>query len=219
MVWSEAELAERRKELDESDWRTERSVERRHEVEEWLRVRAILDNAVRETKGAVGIIVAWKNGWTAGSVGSDGGGLAKLSEMSFKKAVRGLVEQVYEIEHETSRLYREGDFEKWDGQRWYNDSFDVKDARWVAMRWGIQQGLLAMQFYVDLWRSLCPGVPGEWGLYEEGMAELGSLVFVEAREAEAAAGAASALAGLDLGVRRQDCRMQRLLGELQAYAV
>ena len=62
MVWSEAEMAERRKELDESDWRTERSAERRHEVEEWLRVRAILDNAVRETKGAVGIIVAWKNG-------------------------------------------------------------------------------------------------------------------------------------------------------------
>ena len=55
------------------------------------------------------------------------------------------------------------------------------------------------------------------------MAGLGSLVFVEAREAqeaqEEAAGAASALAGLDLGGRRQDCRMQRLLGELRRLRV
>ena len=219
MVWSEAETAERRKELDESDWRTERSAERQHEVEEWLRVRAILVNAVSVTKGALGRMVTWKNGWTAGSVGNDGGGLANLSEMSFKNAIAALVEQVYEIEHETSRLYREGDFKKWDGQMWYNGSIDVKDARWVAVRWGIQKALLAIGFYVDLWRSLHPGVPGEWGLYEEGMTELGSLVFVEKTQEEATPTnepeSTQLVVNIQDGGAGQTERIQELLGALR----
>jgi hypothetical protein len=89
------------------------------------------------------------------------------------------------------------------------------------MRWGIQKGLLATQFYVDLWRALFPGVGGPWGLYDEGMQELGRLVFgagetgetTEAAPDEAGA-AASALAGLDFKANAHQCRMQTLLGEL-----
>ncbi len=182
-------------------------------------------NACSETKEVLGTMHAWANEWNRASGGQvqvtpEGGGVAKLSEMSFKKAIRGLVVQAYDIEHETSKLYREGDFERWDGQRWYNNSFDVRDERCLYMLWGIQQRLLAMQFYVDLWRTLFAGENEHWELYENGMAELATLVFVEAKESEDEAGAAArALAGLDLGASKQHCHMQRLLGELRVCCV
>lgn len=195
--------------------------------EEWLGVRAVLDNACRETNGALGRMVVWSNGWTRSDTELEesrngGGGVTKLTELSFKKAIRGLVGQVFEIEHETSRLYRQGDFERWRGDTEYNISFDVTDARWVAVRWGIQKGLLAMQFYVDLWRSLFPDVYAEWGLYEEGMVELGRLVFVETQETEAAAVASVTVFRPDQAdVKEQKGRMPEmveirgLLGRMQ----
>jgi hypothetical protein len=111
---------ERQKELDEALWSMRISEERRQEVAEWLRVRAVLDHAWRETKNVLGAMVSWSNGWTTGGlvVAREGGGVARLSQLSFKQAIRGLVEQVYEIEHETSRLYRQYDLyhERQNGQ-------------------------------------------------------------------------------------------------------
>ena len=53
---------------------------------------------------------------------------------------------------------------------------------------GIQQGLMSVQFYVDLWWNVCPGVygAGRWEQYDNAMTEVGRLVFVEkAQENEA----------------------------------
>jgi hypothetical protein len=215
--------------LDEAVWSRSWSEERREEVAEWLRKRAILYNACRQAKCAAGRMMKWSWGSAGGAeeevVRAGGGGVAKLSELSFKKALGGIVDQVYEMEEETSGLYRQHELylERQNAQGvwqvWYNTSFNVHDARWAKTCLRIQRGLLAVQFYVDLWRALFPGVHAEWGLYDDGMAELGKLVFAGAgepaeAEADEAGAAASALAGLDLKATDQQCRMQTLLGEL-----
>jgi hypothetical protein len=115
----------------------------------------------------------WSDGWTPENgwqvvVGREGGAVAKLSEMSFKKAIPGIVRQVNEIGLETSKLYRRRELEEWRGSTWgghwwYNASFDARDARVVDVCLGIQQGLMSVQFYVDLWRSLFPGLNGAGG--------------------------------------------------------
>ncbi len=106
---------------------------------------------------------------------------------------------------------------------WHNTSFNVHDARWAETCLRIQRGLLAVQFYVDLWRAACPGAPAGWDLYDEGMAELGRLEFTGAGAAEAetaaeADAAAEALAGLDVTGTEQQSRMQTLLGALAGMA-
>jgi hypothetical protein len=219
MVWTQAMRGERQKELDEAVWSTSWSAKRRAEVAEWEHKRVILTNACVQAKSAAVRMMRWSWG-SAGGAAS----VPRLSELSFKKALGGIVDLVYEMDDEVSGLYQEHELYRrrqnaqGEWQMWYNDSFNVHDARWAKTCLRIQRGLLAVQFYVDLWRAVCPGVHGEWDLYDDGTAELGRLVFAgagETAEAEAdAAGAASALAGMDLKGTDQQCRMQTLLGEL-----
>ncbi len=151
----------------------------------------------------------------------------KLSELSFKQALGGIVDLVYEMDDEVAWLYREQELYQrrpnaegvW--QMWHNTSFNVHDTRWATTCLRIQRGLLAVQFYVDRWRAVCPGMHAEWGLYDDGTAEMGRLVFAGAGAAETettAEAAASALAGLDLKGRDQQGRMQTLLGALAGTA-
>jgi hypothetical protein len=73
--------------------------------------------------------------------------VAKLSEMSFKKAIPEIVRKLDEIGREKNRLYRRNELREWRGnvvrgQMWYYASFDAKDARLLEICLGVQQVLI-----------------------------------------------------------------------------
>ena len=160
-------------------WSHERSAERKVEIEQWLAQAAVLENACRETKNALAKMAAWSLPWPAANVAQ--GGLSTLSEMSFRKVIPGVVLQFRAIEIETSRLPRRLDLEvrrpeegSDHGRMWYNASFSPSDARVLDTCVRIHDGLVAVQFYVDLWRPLF-GAAEDWQQYDSAMEGLGSL--------------------------------------------
>ena len=216
-----AERAAREQELAEAAWSTSWSAERAHEVAAWEHQRVVLANACAQARGAAGRMLRWSWERMGGALADDAG-VPALSELSLRKATGGIVDLVYEMDDEAAWLFREQELyerrrdAQGEWQMWHNTSFDVHDARWAATCLRIQRGLLAVQFYVDVWRAACPGAPAGWALYDEWMAELGRLEFAgAAAEADAAD---EALAGLDLRDITQDCRMQTLLGALAGVA-
>ena len=84
-------------------------------MDEWVTKVAVLDYGCRETRNAMGKMVAWSNGWAVGSGGTGGngrqGGVAKLSEMSFKTVLPGVVRQVSAIDLEQNKLPRTQELE------------------------------------------------------------------------------------------------------------
>jgi hypothetical protein len=67
------------------------------------------------------------------------------------------------------------------GQYFYNTDFDTKTGWQVQSVRGIQQVLISLQFYIDLWLSLFHGVytDQQWTLYDDAMKSVSALVFVE----------------------------------------
>jgi hypothetical protein len=224
MVWTEEMKAERARELAAAEWVTVRSPERALEINEWERRVQDLENACRETRDAVGRMYSWSNGWTPAhgwqAEVERGGAVAKLSELSFKAAIPGLVRQVNEMSLEQSKLYRRPDVEEWRrgqfrGAWWYNASFDPKDAKVLQACLDIQQGLATVRFFVDLWRALFPGVYADdrWELYDEGMQSVERLVFVS--KEEEAETKTHAFEDLTLGNKAQLAHMRGLLAEMR----
>ena len=162
-------------------WSPVRSAARKAEIEQWLAQVAVLENACRETKNALVKMVGWSNAWS-GTTGNGGqGGVEKLTAMSLKKVIPGIVRQFSAIEIETSRLPRQPDLEEgrpeegWDhGRTWYNATFSPSDARVVETCVGIHDSLVAVQFFVDLWRNNF-GAAEEWQPYDSAMEGLESL--------------------------------------------
>ncbi len=110
----------------------------------------------------------------------------------------------------------------WEGRWWYNHSFDPKDAKVLQACLDIQQGLATVRFFVDLWRALFPGVYAEdrWGLYDEAMQSVESLVFVsKEEEAETnAAWATHVFEDLTLHNQSQLAHMRGLLAEMRGLS-
>jgi hypothetical protein len=230
MVWSDEMKAERARELKEANWATVRSAERKAEIDEWVTKVEALEKACDETRDAVGRMCRWCEGWTPAdgwqAEVERGREVVRLSELSFKAAIPGLVRQVDEMSLEESKLYRRRDVEQcrlsvWGGTWWYNASFDTKDAKVLRACLDIQQGLATVRFFVDLWRALFPEVYADenerWEVYDGAMQSVQRLVFMsKEEEAETnAAWAARAFEDLSLEKRAQLARMRGLLGELR----
>jgi len=176
--------------MAEATWSIERSAERKKEIEQWHLQVAHLESACRETKIALNKMLVWNTG------NGGQGGVEKLSVMSFKKVLPGVLRQFSAIELETSRLFRRHELEQWRrdegstnlqhrGRTWYNVSFDPTDARVVDACVGIQEGLVAVQFYVDMWRN-ASGMAEQWKLYDYAMNIVGSLQVMGAAAAQTA---------------------------------
>jgi hypothetical protein len=220
MVWSDEMKVERARELKEAKWATVQSPERKAEIDEWVTKVQDLENACRETRDAVCRMWTWCNGWTPAhgwqAEVERGREVVRLSELSFKTAIPGLVRQVQEMSLEESKLYRRSDVEEWrrsvwGGDWWYNASFDTKDTKVLQACLDIQQGLATVRFFVDLWRALFPGVYGaeRWELYDTAMESVQRLVFMS-KEEEAETHAAWAARAFE------DLTVSDLLGALHA---
>ncbi len=150
-------------------------------------------NGVRETDNALNKMLVWHS---RALENAGQGGVEKLSGMSFKKVLPGVVRQFSTIKVAAAGLRRQQELEQWRreegseiwqrrGRTWYNTSFDPRDARVVDACVGIQEGLLALQFYVTLWRNVSGGAE-PWTLYNGAMEILESLVIMGAAAAQTA---------------------------------
>ena len=168
-----------------------------------------IDTALTQTRDAVQQMSLWSN-----SLAKRGAHVPKLSEMSFKKGIEGMTQQLVQILEESQRLYRKDDLVQWRGtfergQYFYNTDFDAKTGWQVQAARGIQQVLISLQFYIDLWRSLFHHVhtDQQWTLYDDAMKSVSALVFVEDKTETVS----NALAGLDL---RKTRHLKTLLEQL-----
>ena len=122
------------------------------------------------------------------------GGVRTLTAMSFKMILPGVVRQVRALELAQDKLpsilelqkYRVEPGQRYDqGRMWYNASFDPRDAGVVDACVGIQEGLVAVQFYVDMWRN-ASGMVEQWKLYDDEMKIVESLQVMGAAAAQTA---------------------------------
>ncbi len=87
-------------------------------LREWFAKVAKIDNALTETREAVQRMNLWSNSPTSRNnwrtqVAKRGVDLLKLSEMSFKKGIEVMTQQLVQIEEERQRLYRLDDLREW----------------------------------------------------------------------------------------------------------
>jgi hypothetical protein len=107
-------------------WSPTISAERIALLSEWFSKVEKIDTALTQTRDAVQQMSLWSN-----SLAKRGAHVQKLSEMSFKKGIQGMTQQLVQILEESQRLYRKDDLVEWrgtftHGQFFYNTDFDAK---------------------------------------------------------------------------------------------